>query len=426
MLQVVLVVMSFHPVRLPGLRWDCSRPGHRLPKRARRPRLHIRAVPCLRHCRPFHVQARGEPGWRGQHPAQGLGVVPAEGNQGAFKVAPTALLRQPDLALAAAGSLAAATAHLAPRARTLGAPPPPPAAAICGASGEVATVSGEAVVFAGRRGEGGSERREGVLCGAPRPPPPRLEDAQTGRSGRGARGGRPGVPTSASGHRAGRGGVRVVVVHPLCGAAQARGDRDALSASRSGVGVFGALVPLPGRPALTLRSYSERSASGLGRSASDKARGALRPQRRLRTESWRPRRARRGPGLHPAGPPFMFVMVSWPPPGPRELGGGRGKEAQRCWVTGGESRSPPAAEALKAPNSGPGSALLGSQRNLESPREGCCGNSHQALREKGGVRNEGRLEGGTRPFAQAPVSPAGTTAKEGRRGGGRDGAGSLR
>ncbi|XP_029397894.1 progesterone receptor-like [Mus pahari] len=75
-------------------------------------------------------QAQGEPSWRGQDPAQGLGVVPAEGNQGAFKVAPAAaLLRRPDLALAAAGALAAAaaaaaTAHLASRARTLGAPPP--------------------------------------------------------------------------------------------------------------------------------------------------------------------------------------------------------------------------------------------------------------------------------------------------------------
>lgn len=167
----------------------------------------------------------------------------------------------------------------------------------------------------------------GVFCGAPRPPPPRQKDAQTGRGGRGARGGRPGVPTSASGHRAGRGRGACRRSPFVRRGAGPGGGRGALSSPGGeqtvpvGWGVvLRAFVSLPGLPALTLRSYCGRSAAGFGRSATDKARRAPRPQRRLRTESGWPRRARCGPGLHPSGPPFMFVMVSQRPPGPRELG----------------------------------------------------------------------------------------------------------
>lgn len=171
---------------------------------------------------------------------------------------------------------------------------PWPAAAICGASGEVAAVSGEAAVLARRRGEGSSARWRGVLCGAPRPPPPRREDAQTGRGERGTRGGRPGVPTSPPGHRAGRGrGACRRSLFVRRGAGRG-GGQAALSSPggdvRSRVGRGGGVghrlcaCPLPERPALTLRSYCGRFAASLGRSASDKARGAPRPQRRQRTK----------------------------------------------------------------------------------------------------------------------------------------------
>lgn len=430
MLQVVLVVMSLHPVRLLGLRWGCSRPGRRLPRRALRPRLHIRAIPCRRHCGPFHVRARGEPGWRGQDPAQGLRVVPAEGNQGAFKVAPAALLRQPDLARAAAGSVAAAeTAHLAPRARTLGAPPPRPAAAICRASGEVAAVSGEAVVFA-RGGERVAPRAgRGVLCGAPRPPPPRQEDAQTGRGGAGGERGA-GARVSPPPRRAtaqGGGGVRVVV-SPFVrrGAGPGGGQGRFVLAGRGrtvpgGVGRGPQCArPLPGRPALTLRSHCGRSAAGLGPSAPDKARGARRPQRRLRTEPGWPRRARGGPGLHP---PRAILHVCYGVAAatrPARAGGGRGKEARRCWVTGGESRSPPAAEALQAPNSGPARAApsLGNRRTRKVPGKDASG--PRTGLSRGERRSQDRREArrrnpGLLPGAGLPVRSR-TTSKEGRRG----------
>ncbi|XP_076776975.1 uncharacterized protein LOC143436480 [Arvicanthis niloticus] len=179
-----------------------------------------------------------------------------------------------------------------------------------------------------RRGEGGSPRRRRVLCGAPRPPPPRREDAQTGRGERGARGGRPGVPTSAPGHRSGRGrGACRRSLFVQRGAGRG-GGQAALSSpggdSRSRVGSrwrdrgHQCAYPLPERPTLTLRSYCGRSAATLGRSASDKApRGLVAAE----ATTQRARRTICGRGLQPPGPPFfMFVMVWRRPPGLRELG----------------------------------------------------------------------------------------------------------
>lgn len=148
--------------------------------------------------------------------------------------------------------------------------------------------------MARRRGEGGSARWRGVLCGAPRPPPPRQKDAQTGRGERGARGGRPGVPTSAPGHRSGRGrGAcrRSLFVQRGAGRGGGQaalsspgGDSRARMGSRWKDRGRQCAYPLPECPALTLRSYCGRSAASLGRSASDKAPGAPRPQRRQRIE----------------------------------------------------------------------------------------------------------------------------------------------
>lgn len=255
MLQVVFVVVSLHSVRLPGLRWGCSRPGHRLPQRAGQPGLHSRAISCHGHCRPFHVHARGEPGWRGQDRAQGLGVVPAEGNAGAFKVAPAALPRRPDQTLATAGALAAAeTAHLASRARTLGAPPPadrrnlraerPARWRRCQGRRWCSREGGERVA-PGARGECYVGRR------APRPRAkrPRRRGGAGGESGAGAWVSPPPRRATAQGG----GGVRVVV-HPLCSAAQARAAARALCPRQAGTdglgwgelgggGVLGSLVP---------------------------------------------------------------------------------------------------------------------------------------------------------------------------------------
>lgn len=298
MLQVVFVVMSLHPVRLPGLHWGCSRPGHRLQRRARQAGLYSRAIPCRGHCRPFHDQAQGEPSWRGQVPAQGLGVVPTEGNRGAFKVAPAAaLLRRPDLALAAAGALAAAaaaTAHLASRARTLGAPPPgqPRQSAErparwqrcqgrrwCWREGgeRVAPRAGEEC-YVGRRAPrpraGRTRRRGGARgergAGARVSPPPR----RAGREGRG----RGACRCSLFVRRgAGRGGGPAALSSP-------GGDARSRVGRGGGVGDRQCSCPLPERPALTLRNYCGPSAASLGRSASDKGRRSPRPQRRQRTE----------------------------------------------------------------------------------------------------------------------------------------------
>ena len=175
-LQVVLVVMPLHPVRLPGLRGrrhrgGCGCPRHRLRGRARRPRPQVWAVPGRGRSGPLHVRTRGEPGWRGQDRARRSRCRgPRRGSRGALKVAPAASGRRPDPARAAARSLAAAaTAHLAPLARTVRAPPP--------GRGELRSVRRGG---GGGRGGGGVCRREGrgvapsagggVLCGAPRPP----------------------------------------------------------------------------------------------------------------------------------------------------------------------------------------------------------------------------------------------------------------
>lgn len=128
--------------------------------------------------------------------AQGFRVVPAEGNQGAFKVSPAALLRQPDLALACrwvtrGGGDCTSGAPGAHARRTA---PRPAAATICGASGEVAAVSGEAVVLARRRGEGGSERREWSVMWGAAPPAPAPEGRADGAGREGSAGRAPGCP----------------------------------------------------------------------------------------------------------------------------------------------------------------------------------------------------------------------------------------
>lgn len=267
-------------------------------------------------------------------------------------------------------------------------------------------------MLARRRGEGGSARRRRVLCGSPRPPPPRREDAQTGRGERGARGGRPGVPTSAPGHRSGRGrGACRRSLFVQRGAGRG-GGQAALSSpggdSRSRVGSRWrdrgrpCACPLPERPALTLRSYCGRSAASLGQSASDKAPPGLVA---AEATTQRARRTICGRGLQPPGPPFfMFVMVWRRPPGLRELGeagerrpSGVGLPA----VSHGPFQPPkpyrppaPARSGLRLPGvtAEPGKSPGGMLRDPGS------------LREKGGVRNEGRLEGGTRPYARAPIS----------------------
>lgn len=296
MLQVVFVVMSLHPVRLPGLHWGCSRPGHRLQRRAGQARLHSRAIPCRGHCRPFHDQARGEPSWRGQDPAQGLGVVSAEGNRGAFKVAPAAaLLRRPDLALAAAGALAAAaTAHLASRARTLGAPPP-------GWPRQSVERPARWQRCQGRRWcwrEGGEKvaprALEGSVMWGAAPPAPAPGGRADGAGREGSAGRAPGCPhLRAEPPR--REGAGCVSSFTLCAARRRPGRRPGCFVLAGwgrkvpgGVGMGDGgrqcACPLPERPALTLRSYCGRSAASLSRSASDKARGAGRPQRRQRTK----------------------------------------------------------------------------------------------------------------------------------------------
>lgn len=439
MFQVVFVVMSLHPVRLPGLHWSCSRPGHRLQRRAGQARLHSRAIPCRGHRRPFHDQARGEPSWRRQDPAQGLGVVPAEGNQGAFKVAPAAaLLRRPDLALAAAGALAAAaTAHLASRARTLGAPPPgrprqsaerPARWQRCQGrrwcwreGGERVTPRAGGECYVGRRAprpragrtrrQGGARRERGA--GSRVSPPPRLATAQGG------------------------GGVRVVV-HSLCSAAQAGvaarplcprrvGTQDLGWGRGGGIGVVSALVPSLSVP----HSPSGATAGGPQLAWADRPRIKLAGPRGRRGDNAQSQAHALWPGTAASRATLLHICYGVAEAArPAGAGGGWGKEAQWCWVTGSESRSPPAAEALQAPSSGTIRAALSWSnrgawkvpgRDASGPRLSQ-GERRSQERREARRRNPALRQGSDLPVKSGSLT--GTTTEEARYGG-LDGAGSL-
>lgn len=275
-----------------------------------------------------------------------------------------------------------------------------------------------------------------MLCGAPRPPPPRLEDAQTGRGERGARGGRPGVPTSAPSHRAGRGrGAcrRSLFVRRGAGPGGGQaalsspgGDARSRVGSGWGMGVVSALVPSLSVP------HSPCGATAAG------------PQL-----AWadRPRIKLAGPGGRRGGNAQSQAHSLWPGAAasratllhvcygvaeaarPAGAGGGWGKEAQRCWVTGGESRSPPAAEALQAPSSGtvragPSWSNSGTckvpGRDASGPRLSRRERRSQERREAR-RRNPALRQGSDLPVKSG--SPTGTTTEE-ERSGGLDGAGS--
>lgn len=356
MLQVVFVVMPLHPVRLPGLHWGCSRPGHRLQRRAGQVRLHCRAIPCRGHCRPFHDRAQGEPSWRGQDPAQGLRVIPAERKRGSFKVAPAAaLLRRPDLALAAAGALAAAaTAHLASPARTLRRTAP------LASRGNLRSVRRGG---SGVRGGGGVGEKEGrgwlrralegsVMWGAapPAPAPGRTRRRGGAKGERGA-----GARVSPPPRRAtAQGGAGCLSPFTLCAARRRPGRRPGCFVLAGqgrkvpgGVEVWGWGVVSGPVPSLSVpHSPPGAPAGGSPLTRAERPRiklaGAPRPQKRQCTK----------PGAGPAASRATLLHVCYgvaEAARPAGAGGSWGKEAQRCWVTGGESRAPPAAEALPAP-----------------------------------------------------------------------------
>lgn len=408
--------MSLHPVRLPGLHWGCSRPGHRLQRRARQAGLYSRAIPCRGHCRPFHDQAQGEPSWRGQVPAQGLGVVPTEGNRGAFKVAPAAaLLRRPDLALAAAGALAAAaaaTAHLASRARTLGAPPP-------GQPRQSAERPARWQRCQGRRWcwrEGGERvaPRAGEECyvgrRAPRPRAGRTRRRGGARGERGA-GARVSPPPRRATEQGG-GGVRVVV-HSLCGAAQAGAAARLLCPRRvgtqgpgwvevEGLGIVSALVPSPSVP----HSPSGTTAGRPQLAWADRPRIKVAGPRGRRGDNAQSQAHALWPGAVASWATLLHVCYGVAEAA-RLAGAGGGWVERRPSGVGlpAVSHSPlqpprpcrppaPARSGQGPPGATaePGKSPRGMLRNPGS------------LREKGGVRNEGRLEGGTRPFSRAPIS----------------------
>lgn len=187
--------------------------------------------------------------------------------------------------------------------------------------------------------------------------------------------------------------------------------------------------PPPRRPALTLRSRRERSASGLGRSAPDKARGAPGRQWRLRAESGRPRRARCDPGLHPPGPPFVLrvrygVVAA---ARPARAGGGRGRRPSGVGLPAvSHGLLPPPPRPCRRPTPArPGQRPPRATAEPGKPPEGCCGTAPGSQGERRS-QDRRKVQGGTRPSARSPVSPAGTSAEPGRRGGGLDGAGSLR
>lgn len=247
------------------------------------------------------------------------------------------------------------------------------------------------------------------------PPAPAPGGRADGAGREGSAGRAPGCPHLRVGPPRREGAGCVSSFHPLCGAAQARAAaRGALSSpggdGRSRVGwggVLSALVPSPGVP----HSPSAATAGDLPLA------WAHRPRIKLAGPGGRRgdyARSPGGPGVRVValgcilpGPSFMFVMVSRRPPGPRELGeagerrpGGVGLPAVshgplplprpcRHPTPARPGQRPPWATA--EPGKSPG-------RMLRDPAPGFLG-------EKGGVRTEGRLEGGTRAFSRAPVSP---------------------
>lgn len=346
--------MSLHPVRLPGL--GGRRRHHRVPRRAGRPRPQIRAtIPGRGRSGPFHVQrrARGEPGLeKGETGTPGLGMLGSPRREaGVRSRSPPQHGRDvrcgSPVGLPASGSLAAAgTAHLAPGARTVGAPPPGPAAASCGASGEVAAVAGEAVVFARGRGQGWLRARLGECYVGRRAPSPLPGRTRRRGGGEGRRARARGVPTSPP-------------LDPLCADRRWRRPGGTLCPHPAGMGTGAGRapppspgVPLPGlsrphppqlRRALRrprgLGSCWRRGGGGGSRSPATREATASRSRGRRGPLTIRPGAARARAPLH-----FLFAVAA-----ALQARGSRGRpgarEAGRCWVTGGESRSPPAAQA---------------------------------------------------------------------------------
>lgn len=268
---------------------------------------------------------------------------------------------------------------------------------------------------------------------------PRPRAGRTRRRG-GARGERgAGARVSPPPRRAtaqGGGGVRVVV-HSLCSAAQAGAAAGPLCPPRvgtqdpgwgrgGGIGVVGALVPSLSAP----HSPFGATAGDPQLAWADRPRIKLAGPRGRRGDNAQSQAHALWPGAAASRATLLHdcygVAEAARPAG---AGGGWGKEAQRCWVTGGESRSPAVAEALQGSSSetvraGPSWSSRGAWkvpgRDASGPR------LSQGERRSQEPREARRRNPALRQGSDLPVksgSPTGTTTEEARRES-LDGAGS--
>lgn len=228
------------------------------------------------------------------------------------------------------------------------------------------------------------------------PPAPAPGGRADGAGLQGSAGRAPGCPHLRAVPPAGRGRVPAVA-HPLCGAAQAQAAARVLC-PRPRLGRAGA------PRCLVLRGYCGRSAAdriklaGSGGRRGDYTQSGSGPGGRVVAEGYTL--------------PGHRLCLLWCRSGRQARGswreGGRGKEARRCWVTGGESQSPPPPRPCRPPAPArtgqrpPGAT----SESGKSPGWMLRDSAPRSLGKKGGVRNEGRLKGRTRQSAGlSPPSP---------------------
>lgn len=325
----------------------------------------------------------------------------------------------------------------------------PPAAASCGASGEVAAVAAEAVVFAGGRGEGRLPAQEGECYAGRRAPRPLPGGRPMGR-GRGSerRRGRgfPHLPAAPRGHpsREGDGGLSRLALCAAPWRPQRRPGGFVLARPGRDRGVPSPGAPSPGAPPQLPRARRRRLLPPLGLPSGSRAGGGGgSPSAGAGGARALGAQGRRGPlTIRPGAPraraPLHFLLGAAAGARPEleeQLGEGR---QGGCWVTGGESRAPSAAgRPLPAPPRlapGPGRPHLGLAKGCPPGAAVIPGGSLEGRFEpgpapspqKGGVGEGGaETEPGARRGTAGPPTPsrtpAGSLRRENSWGHGRDG-----
>lgn len=312
----------------------------------------------------------------------------------------------------------------------------PPAAASCGASGEVAAVAAEAVVFAGGRGEGRLPAQERECYAGRRAPRPLPGGRPMGR-GRGSerRRGRgfPHLPAAPRGHpsREGDGGLSRLALCAAPWRPQRRPGGFVLARPGRDRGVPSPGAPSPGAPPQLPRARRRRLLPPLGLPSGSRAGGGGgSPSAGAGGARALGAQGRRGPlTIRPGAPraraPLHFLLGAAAGARPEleeQLGEGR---QGGCWVTGGESRAPSAAgRPLPAPPRlapGPGRPHLGLAKGCPPGAAVLPGGSLEGRfdpgpapsPQKGGVGEGGaETEPGARRGTAGPPIPSRTPGRQ--------------